>query len=52
MAKMSIAPEDRPRVRCECMRMVATLKLDPAKSKLIGTFIASYLKLTSAETVV
>ena len=49
---MSIAPEDRPRVRWECMRMVATLKLDPAKSKLIGAFIANYLNLTSAETAV
>jgi predicted transposase YdaD len=52
MTKMSIAPEDRPRVKLECLRMVATLKLDPARSELIGAFMNSYLKLTAAETLV
>jgi len=32
--------------------MLATLKLDPAKSTLIGAFMANYLKLTSRETAV
>jgi hypothetical protein len=49
MAKMRIAPEDRPKVKLECLRMLATLKLDPARSALIGTFMDRYLKLTAAE---
>ncbi len=28
MAKMNIAPEDRPRVKFECLRLLATLRLD------------------------
>jgi hypothetical protein len=32
---MSIAPADRPRVMLECVRMIATLKLDPARQTLI-----------------
>ena len=49
MTKMSIAPEDRPRVKLECLRMLATLKLDLARTGLIGVFMNSYLKLTAAE---
>jgi hypothetical protein len=52
MTKMRIAPGDRPRVKLECVRMLAKLQLDPAKSTLIGTFMANYLKLTAAENVV
>ena len=51
MAKMKMAPRDRPRVKLECLRLLATLKLDPARSKLIGGFIDSYLKLTAEEMV-
>jgi hypothetical protein len=29
MAKMKIAPEDRPKVKAECLRLMVTLKLDP-----------------------
>ncbi len=49
MAKMKIAPKDRPKVRLECFRLLATLKLDPARSKLIGGFIETYLQLSAAE---
>lgn len=49
MAKMNIAPQDRGKVRNECLRMLATLKLDPARSKLIGGFIDAYLTLTAQE---
>ena len=49
MAKMKIAPKDRPKVRLECLRLLATLKLDPARSQLIGGFIAAYLKLNAQE---
>jgi hypothetical protein len=49
MAKMKIAPQDRVKVRSECMRLLRTLKLDPAKSKLIAGFIEAYLQLTAEE---
>jgi hypothetical protein len=49
MAKMKMAVDDRPKVRLECLRLLATLKLDPARSKLIGGFIDSYLNLTATE---
>ena len=49
MAKMKIAPRDRPKVRLECLRLLATLKLDPARSQLIGGFIGTYLQLNAEE---
>lgn len=52
MTKMIINPEDRPRVKLECLRMLATLKLDPARTELIGVFMESYLKLTTQEKIV
>ena len=52
MTKMRIAQRDRPRVKLECLRMMVTLKLDPARATLISVFMDSYLKLTAAETVV
>jgi hypothetical protein len=52
MTKMRIAPEDRPSVKLECLRMLATLKLDRARATLIGTFMNSYLRLTAAENAV
>lgn len=52
MAKMKIEPGDRPKVKLQCLRMLATLRLDPAKSRLVATFMNSYLKLTAAEAAV
>jgi predicted transposase YdaD len=52
MVKMKIAAKDRPRVKLECLRMMVTLKLDPARATLISVFMNSYLKLTAAETIV
>lgn len=52
MTRMHIEPEDRPRVKLECLRMLATLKLDKARSTLISAFMENYLKLTTAEMVV
>ena len=49
MAKMNIAPEERPRVKLECLRLLATLRLDPAKMQLISGFIDSYLQLNAEE---
>ncbi|MCW3100627.1 MAG: hypothetical protein JWL77_6245 [Chthonomonadaceae bacterium] len=49
MTKMRIAPKDRPKVKLECLRLLATLKLDPARSRFIGGFVDTYLNLTAAE---
>ncbi len=49
MAKMSIAPADRPKVKAECLRLLVTLKLNPAKMQLISGFIDTYLDLTPEE---
>lgn len=49
MAKMKMSAKDRPKVKAECLRLLASLKLDPARTKLIGGFIDSYLSLTTQE---
>ena len=49
MTKMKIAPNDRLKVTREIVRMIATLKLDPARTDLIGGFMDAYLKLSAAE---
>ncbi len=49
MAKMRIAPADRPRVKLECLRLLATLRLDSARTQLISGFIDSYLRLNARE---
>ena len=49
MAKMKIAKRDRPKVKAECLRLLVTLKLDPAKSRLISKFVDSYLRLDAKE---
>jgi Domain of unknown function (DUF4351) len=49
MAKMEIDPEDRPRVKVECLRMIANLKLDKARTFLISGFIDNYLRLNPIE---
>ncbi len=49
MSKMRIAPEDRARVKLECLRLLATLRLDPARLRMISGFVDIYLRLTEAE---
>ncbi len=49
MAKMDIALEERPRVKSECLRLLATLHLDPARTKMISGFIDTYLRLNAEE---
>lgn len=46
---MRTAPEDRPKVKAECLRLLATLRLDPARTKLISGFVDTYLKLNAVE---
>lgn len=49
MAKMHIAPRDRPKVKAECLRLLATLRLDPARMQLISGFVDTYLRLNRQE---
>jgi hypothetical protein len=42
MAKMRIEKKDRPKVKAECLRLLVTLKLNPAKMQLISGFIDTY----------
>lgn len=50
MAKMKIAPADRPKVKAECLRLLVTLNLDPARMQLISGFVDTYLELSPSET--
>ena len=49
MAKMKIAPQDRPKVKAECLRLLVKLDLDPARTQLISGFVDTYLRLEPAE---
>ena len=49
MAKMDFQPQERVRVKLECLRMLVTLQLNPAKIELISGFIDTYLRLNTAE---
>ena len=49
MAKMNISPNERPQVKAECLRLLTTLRLDPARMQLISGFIDTYLTLNQTE---
>jgi Putative transposase, YhgA-like len=49
MSKMKIAKKDRPKVKAECLRLMLTLRLDPAKTRLVSKFVDTYLRLDSRE---
>jgi hypothetical protein len=49
MARMAIAPQERPSVKLECLRMLVDLRLDPARVRLISGFIDTYLRLDAEE---
>ncbi len=49
MAKMKIDPADRPKVKVECLRMIANLKLDRARIFQLSSFIDNYLRLNPGE---
>ena len=49
MAKMQISPSERGRVKAECLRLLATLRLDTDKMELITGFIGTYLPLNEEE---
>jgi|SRR5215831_908440 len=49
MARMNIAPNDRVRVKLECLRLLVTLRLNKARMRMISGFIDQYLNLNSLE---
>jgi hypothetical protein len=49
MAKMNIAEKERAKVKAECLRLLITLRLDPARMQLISGFIDTYLNLNPVE---
>lgn len=49
LSKMGFSPEEKVQVKLEFMRMLARLKLDPARAELIGGFFETYLKLNRQE---
>ena len=49
MSKMNVAKGDRPKVKLECLRLLVTLKLNPAKMQLISGFVDTYLNLNQQE---
>jgi len=51
MARMGFKPEERVEVKMECLRLLSTFKLDPARQRLISDFIDTYLHLNRKETL-
>jgi Domain of unknown function (DUF4351) len=51
MSKMKIAPQERAKVKVECLRAIANLKLDPARVSILSGFVDSYLNLNRVEEV-
>lgn len=51
MAKMNIAPAERPHVKAQCLRLMLTLRLDRAKMHLITGFVDAYLRLNAQEEI-
>jgi Domain of unknown function (DUF4351)/Putative transposase, YhgA-like len=52
MSKMKIDKSDRPTVKAQCLRLLVTLNLDPAKMQLISGFVDTYLRLNSQEETI
>ena len=49
LSKMGYRPEEKVRVKIEFLRMLARMRLDPARITLLAGFFETYLKLTQAE---
>lgn len=49
MTIMNVKASDKPVVKAECLRLLATLKLDTARLNIVSQFIDTYLKLDTDE---
>ncbi len=52
MTTMNVKTSDKPAVKAECLRLLATLKLDAARQTVVSNFIDTYLKLNDAEELI
>ena len=46
---MRVAEVDRAKVKVQCLRLMVTLQLNPAKMQLISGFVDTYLRLNAEE---
>jgi Domain of unknown function (DUF3471) len=46
MSKMRMKREERRQVKLECLRLMLTMKLNPAKMQMIAGFVNTYLRLS------
>jgi hypothetical protein len=51
MSKMKIEKKERAKVKVECLRAIATLKLDPARVSILSGFVDTYLNLNKLEVI-
>ncbi|MGF1602928.1 MAG: Rpn family recombination-promoting nuclease/putative transposase [Thermosynechococcaceae cyanobacterium] len=49
MTIMNVQVSDKPVVKAECLRLLATLKLDTTRLNVVSRFIDTYLKLDASE---
>jgi len=49
MAKMRISARERPKVKLQILRLLATFRLEPARMELIAGFMENYLALNAKE---
>ncbi len=49
MAKMGVAPDERVKVKMECLRMILRLRLDRDKMRFLAKFVDTYLALNAEE---
>ncbi len=49
MTVMNVKASDKPAVKAECLRLLATLKLDTTRLKVVSNFIDTYLQLSDEE---
>lgn len=49
MSKMKIKTSDRPKVKAECLRLLISFRLDPARMELVSGFVDTYLRLNAQE---
>jgi predicted transposase YdaD len=49
MTRMNVAKKDRPRVKLEALKSIASQRLDPARTEVVSYFVDTILPLDAAE---
>ncbi len=52
MARMGMSPQERPRVKLECLRLLTRLRLSPGHAHFLSGFIDTYLRLNPQENLI